>query len=576
MAEITMDTDWGAKGAQLSGQQVQDFIKGQFRSLIKAKEDLENRVTEIEENGGGSSESLKETVVISLSSDQGASDSALQGVSVLVEDITNEPVTLLNTTWQGTELSLQVNLATIYRVTVGSVDGYKTPEAAQYTAQAGNTRVINMNYQACTITVNIEGLENGATASATISYNGKSVIAGHGDSVKVPYGAEVSISIPTVDYHVAPSGMSFTATDTLKVVTFTYVASKVLVNVLSNQANDTTIASKKAALSWDGGSAEASNGDVVYIPADKTVTVTFPAVSGYKTPSAVTINNTNGGQATASGTYQTEKVTVTVTAEDSASVAGQKVTINGSVITLDSTGVATANVPFGTSYSVSVDTKSGYTSPSNQSFTANQASRAVSMIYETIKLGVFIQDKSGKLWTTDQWSTSNNANANAIAVLTNNVKVLVALTDSGGTKQMSNSYSSPIENYCTPISDQTTAKADYKGKENTANILKTVSSTSYAAGWANAFTFPDGTKGHLPSLGEFWEVYQNKAAVDAALSKCGGTAMNTSNYHWCSTYWGQDEDGWRECWMLLWSGGNVCSGYLNSLNYVRAFAAYAG
>ena len=37
MAEITMETDWGARGAQLTGAQVQDFIKGQLKALDKNK-----------------------------------------------------------------------------------------------------------------------------------------------------------------------------------------------------------------------------------------------------------------------------------------------------------------------------------------------------------------------------------------------------------------------------------------------------------------------------------------------------------------------------------------------------------
>lgn len=41
MAEITMDTDWGAKGAQLTGAQVQAFIKEQLRSInLKAESSL--------------------------------------------------------------------------------------------------------------------------------------------------------------------------------------------------------------------------------------------------------------------------------------------------------------------------------------------------------------------------------------------------------------------------------------------------------------------------------------------------------------------------------------------------------
>ena len=526
--------------------------------------------------GSGGNIDLTETVTISLGSNQSSGDSSLIGTRILIEDVTNDPaVTLLDTTWQGTPIIYKVTAATLYKVTFGDVEGYQTPDAVQYTAQLSSARNINATYNTCVVGITISGLENGATAQATVAYSGKSFKVSSGGTIKVPHGTQTTVSVPTIACHITPSAQSFTPDATSKSLSFAYVASKMLVSVLSNQTSDDTIAATKATVSYGSTSVQASNGSVVYIPHDQTVTVTFPSVTGYKTPSSVTINNTSGGQATASGTYKTEIVTVTVSAEDASSVAGQQITINGNVFTLDSTGVCTSKVPFDVQYSVSADTKSGYTSPSTQTFTASQTSRAVSMIYETIKLGVFIQDKSGKLWTTDSWDTSNNSNANAIAVLTSNVKVLVALTDSGGTKQIHSSYSGALENYMTAISDKTQAKADYKGAENTANIMKLQSSTSYAAGWCNAFTFPDGkTKGHLPSLGEFWEVYQNKSLVDAALSKCGGTAINTGSYHWCSTFWGIGTGG-RNCWILYWSGGNVGTDGLSYGRYVRAFAAYS-
>lgn len=525
--------------------------------------------------GSGGNVDLTETVTISLGSNQSSGDSSLIGTRILIEDITNDPAAaLLDTTWQGTPIIYKVTAATLYRVTFGDVEGYQTPDAVQYTAQQSSARNINATYNTCVVGITISGLENGATAQATVAYSGKSFKVSSGGTIKVPNGTQTFVSVPTIACHITPSAQSFTPDATSKSLSFAYIASKVLVSVLSNQTSDDTIATTKATVSYGSTSVQASNGFVVYIPHDQTVTVAYPAVTGYKTPSAVTINNTSGGQATASGTYKTEIVTVAVTSEDASSVAGQQITINGNVFTLDSTGVCTSKVPFDVQYSVSADAKSGYTSPSTQTFTASQTSRAVSMIYETIKLGVFIQDKSGKLWTTDSWDTSNNSNANAIAVLTSNVKVLVALTDSGGTKKIHSSYSGALENYMTAILDTTQAKADYKGAENTANIMKLQSSTSYAAGWCNAFTFPDGkTKGHLPSLGEFWEVYQNKSLVDAALSKCGGTAINTRSYHWCSTFWGIGGD-YRRCWALGWSDGDVgiLYGTLDRNNYVRAFA----
>lgn len=523
--------------------------------------------------GSGGNIDLTETVTISLASNQSSSDSSLVGTSVLVEDITNGTETLLSTTWQGSPITIKITAATLYRVTFGAVKGYQTPDAVQYTAQLYSTRSITATYNTCVLSVAISGLENGATAQATVAYGSKSYKVSSGGTVKVPIGTQVSVSVPTVSCHITPSSQTFTPNSTSKSISFAYKASKVKVSILSNQSSDSTISAVKATVVYGSTSLKASNGSVVYIPHDQTVTVTFPSVTGYKTPSSVTINNKSGGQATASGTYKTEIVTVTVSADNSTSMSGRTVTINGTAHTYAGSAIS-QKIPFGTSYSVVCSAYDGYNTPATQTFTASQTSRAVSMIYETIKLGVFIQDKSGKLWTTGSWATSNNANANAIAVLTSNVKVLVALTDSGGTKQIHSSYSGALENYMTAITDTTQAKADYKGAENTANIMKLQSSTSYAAGWCNAFTFPDGkTKGHLPSLGEFWVVYQNKSLVDAALSKCGGTAINTSNYRWCSTFWGVSGSG-RRCWLFRWSDGYVGGFGLNYSSYVRAFAAY--
>ncbi len=45
--DITLDTDWGAKGAQLTGGQVQVFIKQQFRELIAKDTTLQTNVDDL-------------------------------------------------------------------------------------------------------------------------------------------------------------------------------------------------------------------------------------------------------------------------------------------------------------------------------------------------------------------------------------------------------------------------------------------------------------------------------------------------------------------------------------------------
>lgn len=56
---ITMDTDWGAKGAQLTGQQVQDFIKGQLRALIDKDTTLQGQIQNLNTDLQGNNPQLQ-------------------------------------------------------------------------------------------------------------------------------------------------------------------------------------------------------------------------------------------------------------------------------------------------------------------------------------------------------------------------------------------------------------------------------------------------------------------------------------------------------------------------------------
>ena len=185
--------------------------------------------------------------------------------------------------------------------------------------------------------------------------------------------------------------------------------------------------------------------------------------------------------------------------------------------------------------------------------------------------GVYIQDINGKLWKTEDWD--NSAKPNAVAVIAKEDKFLIALVEPLSRMPISLSYTA-LEKYMATTSSSAEAKADYNGVGNTANILKMMLSTDCAAGYCNAFIFPDGTtNGFLPSIGQLNLAYQNKAAVDAAIKKCGGTAMNTSSYYWSSTFRGMNGND-RYCCRFGWSDGYIYSGSLNLYGYVRPFASF--
>ncbi len=413
-------------------------------------------------------------------------------------------------------------------------------------------------------------------ARITVTSNGDTIYSGtwSGSQIEVSVepGTIYTVACGGVAGYTTPDPQSYTAiSGNTRSVTMYANTTVLTVSMNTNQSSNSDLSGKTATVAYGSTSVQIASGGTVNIPTGQSVTVTFPAVTGYSTPSQLSFT-TSGASMSKSGTYQTELVTVTCTADDGSSVSGQKVTINGTQVTLTSTGVTSMKIPFGTAYSVVAADWTGYTTPSSQSFTANAATRSVSVVWEKIKLGVYIEDTNGKLFTSSEWGSASHATANSVVVLTDVCKVRLALTQASSAMVIGPNGTEAIDQYMTAISDPTKAKADYNGATNTANIIKVISSTSYAAGWCNAFTFPNGLKGCLPSLGQLWTIYQNKTAVEACLSACGATAM-TSSYYWSSTFWGVDGSG-RCCWGLYWSDGYAGNGYLDNSYYVRAVAAY--
>ena len=310
-----------------------------------------------------------------------------------------------------------------------------------------------------------------------------------------------------------------------------------------------------------------------------TYTLTFSSVSGYKTPATLELTAVADNVRQIDAQYQTEVVTVTVSADSGASVSGQTVTINGVTTTLTATGVVSQKVPYGTSYSVSVSSLSGYTSPATQTFTASQPSRTVSMVYEEIRLGVFIQDTTGKLWTSDAWDGS--ATPNGVAVLTDACEFVIALSEASSIPIDTNGYSSIMN--LTIYSSSSNAIKDYSGSSNTTVMVSAYGDVlTEAAGYCRNFTFPNGKKsGYLGSAGEWQAAYDNKSAIATCMSKAGGTALNSSNHYWSSTraensrYDSEYDLGpFNRFWRLLWSNGswNGLTADRNFL-YARPFSA---
>ena len=185
--------------------------------------------------------------------------------------------------------------------------------------------------------------------------------------------------------------------------------------------------------------------------------------------------------------------------------------------------------------------------------------------------GVYIQDVKGKLWEGEEWDGS--VVPNAIAVIAKEAKFLIALAQS--VLQVSDSGKTEFDRYMFSTSCHELALTDNDGAGNTARMLNAQPNVMCAAGYCNAFMFPNKkTKGYLPSLGQLYIAYKNKAKIDAAIGKCGGAAMSTSYYYWSSTFWGIDTDAYRGFWKLQWNNRSVYSSNLFSKYYVRPFANF--
>lgn len=276
--------------------------------------------------------------------------------------------------------TVKVPMGASVTVSASEVPGYATPAPQTFTANAAS-KELSFVYNTCVLTVSISGLKDGDAAQATVSYKGGTdQTVASGGTCKVPYGVVVTVSVPDVSGYGKPDAQTFTPDVPSKSVEMVYVESLLRVTIDSNQTDKADLAGLTATVSWSGqDGVHVANGESIAIPVNTEVTITFPDLDGYKKPDNITLTNT-GGLVEKTGTYLTELVTVTVNADNAASMAGQTVTINGTSYTYQGSPIS-VKVPFGTRYQVSVNDKEQYIQPSAQSFTADQTYRNVIMTY---------------------------------------------------------------------------------------------------------------------------------------------------------------------------------------------------
>ena len=267
-------------------------------------------------------------------------------------------------------------------------------------------------------------------------------------------------------------------------------------------------------------------------------------------------------------------------------------------------GEATIYIPYGTTYTVEVQPYQGL-QPSSQTFTADESAREVSFFYDCdmAPLGVWIQTTDNMLIAASDWATEGvGKTARGVAVITADHAFLIAKSNAKpvtGTTLAIGGYGTDIPGI-TNITNRETAIQDFAFVSKTTAMIAGLNpnwdgsqpedskNSAYVDDDTVIYTGTNSTKGapaaeaarcyssedmvagswSLPSMGCLYLMYLNKAAVNAALSACGGTSL-TNDAHWsCSEY------SANYVWFLNFANGSQYNTNKYSANYVRAVAAF--
>ena len=190
-----------------------------------------------------------------------------------------------------------------------------------------------------------------------------------------------------------------------------------------------------------------------------------------------------------------------------------------------------------------------------------------SVLYNYFPKGVFIQHVDGRVFSTSAWTEGGFANdqANGVVVSTDAARFVIAKDNVSTSMKWASDTSTLIDGILT-TTDATEAKTDFAGKQNTELMLAVDTS---GAGYSCAnYTFPNGERGYLPALGEWDIAYQNKDAINKAMTLIGGTTID-STYYWSSNQYSANT-----AWVLGWDQGYTYNGFGKDYHrFVRAFTA---
>lgn len=175
---------------------------------------------------------------------------------------------------------------------------------------------------------------------------------------------------------------------------------------------------------------------------------------------------------------------------------------------------------------------------------------------ESAPNGTYIYANNGKLYSKEQWDTSNNEKALGVAVVTDNCKFVVSkeLPMKNNIEWSEQISSTDVEGILT-TKDEEIAQTDYAGKNNTDLIISNTeneNSSNNAAHYCISQEM-NGNKGYLPSSGELYKIWENKNAIDQILVLIGSKSIYDKAYELSNLppyFWSSTEYSSEELWFL--------------------------
>lgn len=182
--------------------------------------------------------------------------------------------------------------------------------------------------------------------------------------------------------------------------------------------------------------------------------------------------------------------------------------------------------------------------------------------------GIYVLRINNRLYTSDEWDESWNEESVGVAVISDECRFVIAKESSGGLKwSLNGAYEDVVGILSTE--DETRAKSDYKGIQNTDKMVEMYGNQgNYSAGYCATYEFINGKTGYLGSCGEWSVAYKSRSTINPLLAKIGGKRIGNSNYLWTSTQY-DDADAWR----IQFSSVGITNGSKTANYITRAFCS---